>query len=271
VGGDEGILGSQGLTVVPAGDLDGDRFADLVVGVPRSFGSNEPGHIHVLKGGKLPPRPFNEPPPYLPEPRVCNLPARGDKPDLFIDGDVLARSVYVSRRDFSADSCELAEGCVLAPGNRRLLRFTASLANLGGGTLVLPSPATAPELYHFDACHGHDHLEGFSSYELLDAAGQVVQVGRKQGYYVADIQPYCMDSPPNAAFLTAEPTLSPGWADIYPSDLPCQWVDVTEVPDGDYTLRVSVDNDDIIEENDVEPNQVDVRVRLTGDSVSVIR
>ncbi len=75
-----------------------------------------------------------------------------------MDGAALARSLYVEQREFTADSCEVAEGCVAALGQRRLLRFTTSIANLGGGPVVIPRPEDAPYLYHFDACHGHDHL-----------------------------------------------------------------------------------------------------------------
>ena len=32
--------------------------------------------------------------------------------------------------------------------------------------------------------------------------------------------------------------LSAGWADVYSSDLDCQWLDVTGVPEGDYLLRM---------------------------------
>ena len=43
-------------------------------------------------------------------------------------------------------------------GERRLLRFTTSIMNMGTGPLVVPSPQERPDLFVYDACHLHDHL-----------------------------------------------------------------------------------------------------------------
>ena len=60
-------------------------------------------------------------------------------------------------------------------------------------------------------------------------------------------------------------TLSPGWADIYGSGIPCQWIDVTSVPDGDYHLRVTVNAAGTLEEDDRAPNSVAIGVKIRGD------
>jgi hypothetical protein len=63
--------------------------------------------------------------------------------------------------------------------------------------------------------------------------------------------------------------ISPGWADIYTSDLPCQWLDVTNVPDGAYSLRVAVDTRDIVDQDDRLPDFADVKLSIQGELVKL--
>jgi len=65
--------------------------------------------------------------------------------------------------------------------------------------------------------------------------------------------------------------LSPGCADIYVSTYPCQWLDITGVEDGTYRLHVGVDELNIIDEEDVLPNQAEVTVRIQGDRVTWVK
>lgn len=261
--------GQAPLTVRAAGDLDGDHYDDLVVGNGYSFDEPGLGRVFVLRGGKVPPPAFGDPP-YLPEPQTCGLAlSAGGLPDLTVDRDAIARSLMVRSKDVPADSCELAEGCVDAPGLRRLLRFTVSIANLGGGAAIIPGPEEAPELYYYDACHFHDHLTGFASYELRDPSGTLTATGRKQGFYMVDLVPYCMDAQASVDRYPAQ-GISPGWADVYSNDLPCQWLDITDVPDGTYTLRISANDNGVVVEDDVLPNFAEVTVHIQGDEVTVI-
>ena len=63
-------------------------------------------------------------------------------------------------------------------------------------------------------------------------------------------------------------TVSSGWADIYANGIPCQWIDVTDLPDGDYQLRVTVNAAKTFVEDDRIPNSVSVPVRIRGDRVT---
>jgi hypothetical protein len=40
-----------------------------------------------------------------------------------------------------------------------------------------------------------------------------------------------------------------GWADLYPSTLPCQWIDVTDVAAGSYDLCVILNTEGLLAEN----------------------
>jgi hypothetical protein len=191
------------------------------------------------------------------------------KPDLTVDADVLARSLYVERRTFAADACEVLEGCVAAGGERRLLRFSTSIVNLGSALASVPNVDERPDLYVFDECHGHDHLTNFAGYALRDAEGHDVVQGRKQGFYLVDYHRQCSDAAP---FLLASErmSISPGWSDIYLADIPCQWIDITDLTDGAYTFRVGVDEQDIIEEGTAHSNEAKLNVRIEGSSVTVL-
>ena len=262
------VLTTGTLSIDAPGDLDGDGLADLVVGNAPEYGDPNPGRVFVFGGGARKPATPARPRPYLLGNRTCGA-AVDARPDLTVDGAALARSLYVEQREFAADSCEVAEGCVAAPGARRLLRFTTSIANLGGGPVVIPGPEAAPYLYHFDACHGHDHLSDFARYELRDSAGDVIALGRKQGFFLTDVGAYCADGAPATDYYPDQ-GISAGWADVYVASIPCQWLDVTDVPDGDYTLTVEVDTLGLVDQNDLLPDAAAVGVKLQRDLVRVV-
>jgi hypothetical protein len=265
--GDGDVLSFGGISLATPGDLDGDHRSDLVLGNAPEFGSGEPGHVYVYRGGKVRPHTPVTPRPYLPGARVCQ-PEGDGRPDLTVDGAALARSLYVESREFPADSCEIAEGCVAGPGVRRLLRFTTSIANLGGSPLIIPGPETAPHLYHYDACHDHHHLDSFAAYELRRGSSTVA-VGRKQGFFLVDVAPYCSNDHASGDFFPDQ-GISAGWADIYEASLPCQWLDVTDVPDGRYTLRVGADTLHLVDQDDRLPDTAEVDLVLSGDRVRVV-
>lgn len=263
--------GFQRYSPLAPGDLDGNGFDDLVVGMspPAGLISGPGGRVVVFGGGRVPAQPATKP--YLPEEASCGLqldPVNG-KADLTVDADVLARSLYVERRTFAADACEVLEGCVPAAGERRLLRFSTSIVNLGSAAATVPNAEERPDLYVFDECHRHDHLTNFAAYTLRDTQGNEVVQGRKQGFYLVDYHRQCSDAAP--FFLYIERMgISAGWSDIYVADIPCQWIDITDLADGTYSLRVGVDEQDIIEEAATHPNHATLNVRIDGGSVTVL-
>ncbi|WP_164012005.1 lysyl oxidase family protein [Pyxidicoccus trucidator] len=258
------------FSVAVPGDLDGDGFDDLVVasGAAGNILDGPVGEVSIYGGGRVPKEPKD--PPFTQPVRSCDLrvdPVNG-KPDLTVDAIGIARSLNVVRKTFAADACEVFEGCVVAPGERRLLRFSAAIQNLGRASAIFPPLDKRPDLYVFDECHGHHHLKGFAGYELRDSRGQQVLSGRKQGFALVDVISYCTDAVPYSFY---DPMgISPGWADVYSFEVPCQWVDITGLADGEYTLRVGVDESDILEEEGVHPNEVFVRMSLEGDTATAL-
>lgn len=130
------------------------------------------------------------------------------------------------------------ENCVGGPGIRKLLRFDVLVHNRGTEDLVVGNPRERSDLFVYSACHRHYHFRDAALYELLDASGTVVKTGRKQGFCIEDTLPSDDGPAPPRRYDCTSQGVQVGWADWYPAVLDCQWIDVTDVPPGDYVLRV---------------------------------
>jgi hypothetical protein len=254
--------------VAAAGDVNRDHYDDLIIGDPSLvLGDQPPGRVHLVAGGR---RPVHGDPPFLPGAVVCNLPQVG-KPDLTVDEPALKRSLFVDNVVFAPDACEIAKGCVGGPGARRLLRFATSVANFGGAPAIIPGVDTAPELYHLNACEDEFEfeLDGFSQFDLIDPTGATTTVGRKQSIFLVDFASNCINAGPSTDYLPDQ-GVTPGWGDVYDASTRCQWLDVTDVPDGRYTLRISIDVNRLIDQDDVLPDTASIDIELAGSTVTVL-
>lgn len=163
-------------------------------------------------------------------------------------------------------TCELYEGCVGALGWRTILRFTLTTHNIGSRDLVLGVAANQPDIFHYSECHDHHHFDDFADYELRDAAG-VVASGYKPGFCLLDSYSFAWPSE-FPTYDCANQGISVGFGDIYEDVLPCQWIDVTDVPPGDYTLRAALNQTradaalPMLVERDYGNNVVEVAVTL---------
>jgi Lysyl oxidase len=167
---------------------------------------------------------------------------------------------------------DVAEGCAESTSNVDLLRFSVSSINSGTADLVLgdplcPSPCSD---YPLVICgnpdflcspaggHNHPHYTHYARYELLDATSQAVIVGHKQGFCLRDT---------NCAapkYTCTDQGVSAGCFDVYSASLGCQYLDITGVPPGLYTLRVRMDPYGRIPELSDANNVVTVPVTLTA-------
>ena len=185
------------------------------------------------------------------------------QPDLVVDGPAMASSWVVVDVPFSSSSCEVGEGCVGAPGIRRLLRFDMLTGNISQTDLTLGSPVGNP-LFEFDTCEREYHFKGFSRYTLLDGAGQPAAPGHKSAICMTDSEQYLADPwvPTTSQFNCDNQGIQRGWADHYAASCACQWIDVTNVPAGDYVLQVEVNPDRVLVETDYSNNTASAPVTL---------
>jgi hypothetical protein len=170
-------------------------------------------------------------------------------PDLqFVAGDM--RRYRVAPTEIPIGSCAVDEGCVSGTGTRSLLRFPTVTVNRGTADLILPPlPEREQEDQYYDwsECHKHHHFKGYTIYELVGRDGVVV-TGRKQAFCLADMKQ--IDPGAHQFFECSKQGLSRGWADVYDWDVDCQWIDVSGVAPGSYTLRVTVNPEGLLPDSD---------------------
>jgi hypothetical protein len=183
--------------------------------------------------------------------------------DLATDAAAAQASVTFERADFVAGSCEVAQGCVAQAGSRRIMRFETRIDNLGPGHLQLGAPYQ-PEASAFaiTTCFGGpiQFLEGLVSYELRDSTNAVV-AGHDNGVCVEDTE--MVDETARAAtFTCGNQGISAGHRDVFQAGFPCQFVDVTDLAPGEYTLGITLDANGYLAESNTENNTVDVTVTI---------
>ena len=161
-----------------------------------------------------------------------------DAPDLTIDPSRIDPSV--DEIDVTPTSCTLFEGCVDAQGARSVMRFALFTPNIGSRDLTLGIAANNPAIYHYSDCHEHYHFDEYARYELQEAGGgDSMATGHKQAFCLLDSTGWAWDEEVET-YDCANQGISRGWGDIYSDFLPCQWIDITGVPPGDYVIYATI-------------------------------
>lgn len=180
----------------------------------------------------------------------------------FIAGE-MNNSVVITADPFRDGDCEVQEGCVGAAGTRTLVRFDTVSANRGTADVFVgipPPPGESNDVFEWSPCHMHHHVKNYATYELRNASG-VVLTSRKQAFCLEDgeqIQPGI----PATGYSCMRQGITRGWADVYSRYLPCQWLDVTGLPSGSYTLRIVVNPLRIVPESNYDNNEFTVGVQF---------
>lgn len=161
-------------------------------------------------------------------------------PDLMVVRSAIESSLTVDNLSVGPTNCYIAEGCLTGYGTRRLIRFTTHIKNIGNQDYFIGAPSTVGNQFTYDACHGHWHYVGYAEYLLYDQNYQPVEAGYKNGFCVLDLE--CSGGG-MAKFGCSNMGITAGCGDIYSSGLDCQWIDITDVDTGKYTLVVRVNWD----------------------------
>lgn len=158
-------------------------------------------------------------------------PACPQGPDLAINEELLVNSIKLDSL-FVEDVCLVEEQCVRGYGRRDIVRFDTEIHNLGQKSYFLGSPTQDNDQFTWNNCHNHFHFENYAEYIIYDAEGQKLPGGFKNGFCVMDLA-----CPTGEQQFTCDLMgISPGCLDRYWAELECQWIDVTDLPDGMYTL-----------------------------------
>jgi hypothetical protein len=168
-----------------------------------------------------------------------NLVHDGRYPDLIV-APIFPRLTF---SNFASNDCVIGHRCA-TPGLRRLLAFGTQTINIGNADLF-PGGIDGLE-FEYHPCHGHSHLLGFADYRLVTNGGGTVVIGQKTSFCLQDSGRYDTNASEFSryfclSFLNTGQGIQAGWSDYYWDGLPCQWLDITGVPPGLYTLEVEVD------------------------------
>jgi hypothetical protein len=179
-------------------------------------------------------------------------------PDLIVRTDIMERQWVVRDEKLSATFCSVIEGEV-APGLRRLVRFTVMTANVGTADINIGDPRVHYEandgLFEFASCHEHFHFRNYATYELVDPRTGKVWKAAKRGFCMLDTDPnpaYLGDAPRNPEYhscgtltVAGNQGISRGWTDTYRFFLGGQYFVLDggdgqpPVPPGVYIIRVT--------------------------------
>uniref|UniRef100_A0A3Q3X8G7 Lysyl oxidase homolog n=1 Tax=Mola mola TaxID=94237 RepID=A0A3Q3X8G7_MOLML len=192
-------------------------------------------------------------------------------PDLVPDPYSIQAGAYIQRMQMFALRCAAEENCLSRSAYgpavrdvdfRVLLRFPQKVKNQGTRDFLPVKPR-----YQWDwhSCHQHYHsMDAFSNYDLLDVVtGRKVAEGHKASFCLEDTG---CDSGFRRRYACTSHTqgLSPGCHDIYAANIDCQWIDITDVPPGNYILKVTVNPNFHVLESDFTNNIVTCDITYTG-------
>ncbi|MFT5246912.1 MAG: hypothetical protein ACI9RU_000744 [Litorivivens sp.] len=163
-------------------------------------------------------------------------------PDLLVVQEAIVNSLYVDYLDVNENDCYIEEGCLNGFGTRELIRFTTHIKNIGDVDYYIGQAGNdVPGQFDYADCHNHWHYAGYAEYALLDSENNWLPIGFKNGFCVIDLE--CSGGG-TAQYGCSNMGISAGCGDYYGSGLSCQWIDVTDVADGQYTLIVRVNWDE---------------------------
>jgi hypothetical protein len=177
--------------------------------------------------------------------------------------------------------------------DRVLLRVSTATPNTGAGPLELRGSSTTPGVdqrifradgsfydrfagsFTFHPGHGHLHFDNWIHLHLRavepgNDVGDIIASGDKTSFAIIDLVHYDPDLPgsPNSIQYGGGLVqgLSVGWADVYSANLPDQWIDITDVPSGQYWLEAVVDPENSILESNETNNATRILIDLVKPS-----
>ncbi|XP_029380815.1 protein-lysine 6-oxidase-like isoform X2 [Echeneis naucrates] len=192
-------------------------------------------------------------------------------PDLVPDPYAIQAGAYVQRMQMYALRCAAEENCLARSAYsaavrdidfRVLLRFPQKVKNQGTTDFL---PVKPRYQWEWHSCHQHYHsMDAFSNYDLLDVVtGRKVAEGHKASFCLEDTG--CEPGFRRRYACTSHTQgLSPGCHDVYAANIDCQWIDITDVPPGNYILKVTVNPNYHVMESDFTNNVVRCDITYTG-------
>ena len=193
------------------------------------------------------------------------------------------------------------------PKGQRWLRFSAVIVNVGPGPFQAwgdTGPGGEPSvvqqirttsgafadhptnalMYWSGDGHNHWHVRDLEQYVLESQNGQTRRYGEKHGFCFWDNYRYDTTLPdyPSDAFYTGSNScrtltdgtvlmgLSIGWGDRYPATIVDQYINISGLPAGEYTVTATADWEDWFDESNENNNNTTALIRINKNGVTVL-
>ena len=150
------------------------------------------------------------------------------------------------------------------------------------GSRTWSSTPTAYRMYWSGDGHSHWHVRDLEEYALQNTNATIKRTGAKHGFCFFDNYQYDLalaDAPASRAytrcgFSSADTEvamgLSIGWGDLYNASLPDQYIDISGLPAGEYTITATADAQRLFAEVNESNNSTTATIRITKKGVQVI-
>ncbi|XP_065071306.1 lysyl oxidase homolog 2B-like [Rhopilema esculentum] len=192
-------------------------------------------------------------------------------PDLVMDYFYLKDSFQVENPYLAQLACAFDEGCLASTANwymhtypeiytRKLLRFSARFWNRGTADFITN---VKKEDWQWHDCHAHYHsMERFADFDLIDDKQTKIAEGHKASFCLEDSE--CDDGVEKFYNCKnkGDQAISVRCADNYKNNIDCQWIDITDVPNGEYNIRINVNPTRGVPESDYSNNAAYCRVKI---------
>jgi hypothetical protein len=214
--------------------------------------------------------------------------------DLVVIEEDMLNEMYLQDVVFPESSCSLIEGCVNAPGLRRLVRFTSTIMNQGRSDLSFPEPKDRPDLFQFGNCHQHYHFREFAAYTLFEEDGTTFVYGGEKYAYCMEDTARAFDGAKvgcDRVYDCGSQGIQSGWKDrwvdnqdinrdhealhhnsplfsslyffiSYGWSLDCSWLDITDLAPGTYVLVIETNPARVFPEVSFDNNKQSVVVTI---------
>lgn len=185
------------------------------------------------------------------EENIAGVSCATELPDLVPDELEVERSSYLEDRQLLYLQCAMEENCLASEvykmdkndygwlyEQRRLLRFTARIGNIGTTDF---RPFLPKQAWQWHMCHMHYHsMEVFAHFDIINMKGEKVAEGHKASFCLEDNNCAPDVEKKYACANYGDQGISVGCTDTYLHNIDCQWIDITDLEPGLYKFKLSI-------------------------------